>query len=413
MSIDLTSLPKPMPEAKKLNLRLWALLLIVFIFIGTIITVVASFFYRIPNALFLSGAFVFPVLIWGGLFLYRFYAYSYRKIYNNEWNLYREQRKEEMINDGQRGLSVLGYSLITEKGTIGNAAALIDNRFLMTSKHHPTCSTVVPHTSLFLNSEIDINNVNGYLTFLFNQWKKELKNKFSTLLAHENIHVRLFMEIGKSVEIDKLQTLWNETIGTIIPHPASFVFEKPSDSNTFIESWLDNEEYYNDLLLIFNLHLFDIPTKNEGEFASWLFLAGENTDISALLEDDSILVKVHRSEQTSSLSQTIDNALLWGNVNNASYDSVWYNGVSSELKINIANYFNQIEFKPKNMLNVEGSIGYAGLCSYWLCLSLAIENAYNSKSNQLIVIGKPQKATVSAVSCSQNNNKSSSDNGII
>jgi hypothetical protein len=408
MSIDLTSLPKLMPEPKKLNLRLWAFLLVAFIFIGAVITVAASFFYRIPNALFLSGIFVFPVLIWGGLFLYRFYAHSYCKAYNNEWNLYREQRKEEMINDGQRGLSVLGYLLVTQYGKLGNAANIIDNKFLMTSKLHPKSSIVVPHTTLPINDDLKNENFSDRLQLIFTDWEKEIKAKLDQVPTNLNLHVRLFIDAGISEE--QINTLWTNTLGKLVSNPTSLVIEAPSRSSTFIESWLDDKEHDNDLLLVINAHMFFSPEKNQGEFASWLLLAGEKADIGALLDDQSSLVKVHRSEQTSSLNQTIDNALLWGSANKATYGDVWYNGVSSALKNDIVNHFNQIEFKPQNMVNVESAIGYAGLCSYWLGLSLAIENAVNSKNNQLIVIGKP-KVAASVVSYLQNNITSSSDNG--
>lgn len=409
MSIDLSSFTKSAPKVKKLNLWLWGLLLIIFILLGFIITGTLSFFHSMPNELFLSGVVGFPVLIWSVLFLCCFFVYKYRKTYHQELNLFQQQRRQELIDKGQQGLYVLGYSLTTEKGRQGNAAALINNSFLITSKPYPTCAAVIPHTSLFFSSEIDINDINGYLASLFNQWKKDIKNQFSDLLSHKNIHVRLFIELGKSVEVDRLKTLWAETIGTVIPYPASIIFDEPGNSNTFIESWLDNEEYSNDLLLILTLHLFDIPTKNEGEFAAWFFLVGEKVNPKLLLHREPTLVKVHRSEQTSSLNQTINNALLWGSTDNTSYDTVWYNGVSSELKNNIVNHFNQIEFKPKNLMNIEGAFGYAGLCSYWLGLSLAIENAFLSKNNQLIVIGKPE-VTASAVSCLQQSNRNSNNN---
>ncbi|OCG23604.1 hypothetical protein A9G22_06050 [Gilliamella sp. App2-1] len=108
------------------------------------------------------------------------------------------------------------------------------------------------------------------------------------------------------------------------------------------------------------------------------------------------LINIYRSEQTASL-QTIDNALLWGSANDNHSGGVGYSGISSDVKTEMINYFNQIQFEAKDNLNIDTSIGYAGNCSYWLALALAIDSVFIKKDKQFIMVGKIQ-FTASVVS---------------
>ncbi|MWN90924.1 hypothetical protein GQ597_09445 [Gilliamella sp. Pra-s65] len=401
MSIDLSSLPAPLPEAKKMKFSLWGILLIVFILLGCIITVTLSFFYKISDTLFILGLSFFPFVSWLFIFLYGVFLYGQRENYIEQWNLCIEERKQKLINYGQRGLSVLGFSLITEQGDIENANAIINNDFLIKSKLHPNSGIVIPHTTLSEFGDTTSNGFDDRLKLIFTRFEKEYKAKFSTMLSQTNLHVRLFIEA--EISNDKITALWMMTLGKIISHPVSFEIEDPVNSSTFIETWLDDSEHDDELLLVINTHLFSVPIKNEGEFASMLILAGENVDIESLLPTfNSPLIKVHRSEQKANLTQTIDHALLWGSGDDNYYGGVWYSAVLPDLNTKILNYFNQIQFEAKDYFNIDASIGYAGYCSYWLALALAIDNAFIKKDKQLVMVGKSQ-LVASVVSCVQEN----------
>jgi hypothetical protein len=401
MSVDLTSLPAPLPDAKKMNFWFWGALLIVFILLGCIITITLSFFYDISDILFISGLFVFPFISWLFIFLYGVFLYGNHLADIEQWNLCIEERKQELINYGQRGLYVLGFSLITEQGETKNAAAIVNNDFLITSKLHPNSGIVIPHTTLSGIEGMTSESFYERLKFIFTRFEKEYRAKFATVLTQSNLHVRLF--IDAEISNDKIKALWMETWGKIISHPASFEIEDPSHSSTFIETWLDNNDHDDELLLLINTHLFSAPIKNEGEFASMLILAGENVDSASFFSTaNSPLIKVHRSEQKTEFTQTIEHALLWGSADDNQYDGVWYSGILPDLKNEIMHHFNQIQFEAKNHFNIDTSIGYAGYCSYWLALLLAIENASIKKDKQLIMIGETQLAA-SVVSYLQDN----------
>lgn len=358
-----------------------------------------QFFYDISDILFISGLFAFPFVSWLFIFLYGAFLYGNRVIHIEQWNLCIEERKQKLINYGQRGLYVLGFSLITEQGDTGNANALINNDFIITSKLHPNSGIVIPHTSLSAFGDMTSDRFDDRLKLILTHFEKEYKTKFSTVLDQKNLHVRLFIEA--EIPNDKIKTLWMMTLGKMISYPVSFEIENPVNSSTFIETWLDDRAHDDELLLVINTHLFSIPIKNEGEFASMLILAGENVKIEQLFPIfNSPSIKVHRSEQKAKLTKTIDHALLWGSGNDNYYGGVWYNGILPDLNTEILNYFNQIQFEAKDHFNIDGSIGYAGYCSYWLALALAIDNAFIKKDKQLVMVGKSQ-LVASVVSCVQ------------
>lgn len=394
MPVDLTLLPKPLPALKKFNVWFWGILLLVFITISAIATFVISFFYTISNLLFVVGALVFPIFIWVFAILYAVYHRGYQESYIKQWNSEREIRRAQLIDYARRGLYVIRYSLITEHGQGTNANGVVKNKYAVTSKRPHNGNNPIAHSALALPINVGSANFYERLETLFEAWQQEYKSLFDSLPAQINIHVRLC--IDTSNKVDKLETLWQKTLGKIVIASSLDIIE-PKTSSTFIEQWLDDSNHDDDLLLIINAHLFSSPSQNEAESALLMLLAGEKT-IKSLPQSifSSRLVKIYRSEQTSTLNQTLDNTLLWGNVDDTPYDGVWYSGVEPEQNIEIMNYFNDIEFEHGHIFNIDTSIGYAKNSAYFLALALAIEHTVNTQNKQLIVIGKP-KITASVV----------------
>lgn len=408
MPVDLTLLSDPKPEVKKFNRWFWGILLLVFILIGSIITIVLSLSYSIPNEQFVSGIIIYPLLAWVLLFLYNYYLYGYRKIYNREWNIHLEARKQELINYAQRGLYVLEHSLVTEYGKFENANKLKENKIVMTKKSHPKSSSPTNHSSLPIPDNCNSDDFCERLKPIFITWKELLDNKLDSIPRDIKLHVRLFIEPTESS--DKITELWSKTLGNIVRRPSSFIIENPNKSDTFIESWLDDSDHDHELLLLITARMFYAPADKDGEFASMFLLAGEKIDKKRfLLNDHPFLIKVHRCEKKSTLTQTIDDALHWASNIDSNFDAVWFNGVSYELESIVKDHLNKIEFESENIFNIESSIGYAGCCTYMLGLALAIDNAFLTKNKQLIVIGKPN-LVASVVSCLQEENKRSEKN---
>lgn len=387
MPVDMTQLPKPLPAPKKWNIWCWALLLVALIVTGSLITFILSFFYAVSNLLFILGAVILPVSLWVFSTLYGLYHRGYREAYVKEWNVHLESRRQQLIDYARRGLYVLQNSLITEYGDGGNADGVVSGQYAITAKCPSSGGSPVPHSALVLPHNVSSSYFYERLQAIFEQWYLECKERLSVLPSDLVIHVRLF--IDTPAKLDNLETLWLKTLGKII-HPTSFSIEETESSAIFIEQWLDNSDHDDDLLLIISTHLFSSPQKNEAESALLMLFAGEQAIKTLPLADKQTqLTKVYRSEQTDNLNKSIDNALLWGADNDKAYDGVWYTGVSPEQNIEIMNHFNEIEFAPGSIFNIDTSIGYAGHSAYWLALALAIEQTQQTNNRQLIVCGKP------------------------
>ncbi|MCO6523812.1 MAG: hypothetical protein J6562_02170 [Candidatus Schmidhempelia sp.] len=385
MAYNLNTLPDPLPELKKFNFLFWIMLLFVFLVIGSITTWIVNYFYSLSNVLLGVAALGLPVGIWLFVFLYGLYCRSYRKYTIAEWNAGREQYRQELISEARRGLYLLQLSLITEYGQNGNANGVISGLYKIQAKSPFNGGIPIAHTTLSMPE--NIINVDSYdrLQHLLKEWQQEYHLLFNDLPKSLELHVRLFIDMP--IKMDNLMALWQNTLGKVVTS-TSFKIESSKTSTTFIEQWLNDREHDNALLLVINVHLFNTPQVNEAESAVMMLLAGENA-VKRLPQSPDLLVKIYRSEQTPSLNQTLDNALLWGDADDKMYDGVWYSSVSASQNIDIMNYFDKIKFNHNQIINIDTSIGNAQHSAYFLALGLAMEQTANSQNKQLIIVGQP------------------------
>lgn len=386
MSVDLTKLPQPLSPLKKFNWWFWVILLLVLVSTGCLIAFVINFFYLLSDLLLVLGAVIVPIGLWVFSLLYGIYFRGYREEYIKQWNIYREQRKQQLINYARRGFYVLNYQIITEYGMYDNAQGIISNQFSMISKKSRYSDIVIPHSLLPVPKDLLVDNFYERLYIIFVQWRAEYELLFFHL-ATSNIHVRLF--IDTPILLDNIESLWLKTIGQLLT-PTSFSLEKVQNSTKFLEKWLDNSEYDEDILLLINVHLFASPTKNEAEEALFMLLAGEQAfkKLADVIDTEQV-AKIYRSEQTGELAKTLDHALLWGQEDKKTYDGVWYSGVSNQQNIDIMKHFNDIEFEPGGIFNIDTTIGNAKNSAYFFALALAVEYAQSTGNKQLIVVGEP------------------------
>lgn len=387
MSVDLTKLPEPLPPLKKTNGWFWVILLFIFIIIGSLATGIISFSFSVSNLLFILGCLVLPIALWLLSFLYGIYQRGYREAYIKQWNMHREDRKQQLIDFARRGLYVVHSNLMTEYGEGGNGDGVAKGQYAISAKIPTSGNSPIPHSALKLPSDMRSNHFQERIKKIFIDWQREYHSIFSRLPADINLHVRFFIDVVASIE--NIGTLWQQTLGKTI-FPASIHVENVKDSMLFIHQWLDNSDHDNDLLLVINVHLFSSPQKYEAEEALFLLLAGEKAvkNIESIIET-SKLVKIYRSEQMGELNKTLDHALLWGADDEKPYDGVWYSSVSIEQNIEIMNYFNEVEFDQGNVFNIDTTIGNARDSAYLFAIALAAEYAAVSDNKQLVIVGEP------------------------
>jgi hypothetical protein len=392
MPVNLNSLPSRLPEPQKLRIWIWIGLLFLFVAIGFLSSLSYSFFNQMSNFWFISCSFLLPISVWVFCFLYGLYIRFCNSMSIDDWNQNCDEERQELVNFAKRGLYVVKYSLVTEYGDYGNAEGIVNNRYLLSSKQASNNKKPVAHSAITVPGNLKINGAFERLTILFENWYKLYQPLFKQLSPELKIHVRLFIEANATV--DELENLWAKTFGGAI-NSISFEIVEPKNSTKFTESWLDDTNYDDDLLFVISAHLFNAPAKNEGEFALCMLLAGEKANNRTFLTDadiQSLAIKIYRSEQTKMLTQTIDNALLWGGGVDEEYDGIWMSGVSPKQNIDIITHLTDSDFKLNTIFNIDSSIGDVGNCKYWLALALAAENTLSTNNKQFVVVGGPEVA---------------------
>ncbi|WP_392559018.1 hypothetical protein [Orbus mooreae] len=387
MPVDLTKLPQSLLPLKKFSWWFWAILLLALVVTGCFITFVVSFFYSISDLLLVLCSVVVPIGLWMFSLLYGIYYRGYCEAYIKQWNIYRDKRQQQLIDYARRGLYVLQFSLITEYGKIGSGNGVANAKYAITTKPTTNGCHSVAYSSLPLASHLDIGNYYERLKIILAYWRTEHKLLLTELPIDTNIHVRLF--IDTELKDEKIEELWLNSLGKLI-HPASFSIEDTQNSALFTQQWLDNSDYDGDLLLLINAHLFNSPSQNEAEEALLMLFAGEQAfkKLADVIDTEQV-AKIYRSEQTGELAKTLDHALLWGQEDKKSYDGVWYSGVSNQQNIDIMKHFNDIEFEPGGIFNIDTTIGNAKNSAYFFALALAVEYAQSTGNKQLIVVGEP------------------------
>ncbi|RKS84475.1 hypothetical protein DES39_2151 [Orbus hercynius] len=402
MPVDLTKLPQPLPPLQKFSGWFWAMLLFAFVVAGGLITLIVSFFYSLSDLLLILCAVVVPIGLWVFSLLYGIYYRGYREAYIKQWNINRNGRREHLIDYARRGLYVLSHSVLTRYGESGNANGVTSNSYSINGDNFGNDNELISYKQQKSYLDITPSNFDARLEALFIQWCNEYQSLLTALPNNLQIHVRLFIETPTKIE--NIEALWQRTFGKLIC-PASIMVNSPCRGTLFTQVWLDNSDYDDDLLLLINARLFAFPIKNDAEEALIMLLAGEQAikKLTEVVNTDKI-AKIYRSEQTGELAKTLDHALLWGAKHSASYDGVWYSGISTQQNIDIMNYFNQIEFDPGSIFNIDTTIGNAKHSAYFFALALAVEHTLSTGNKQLIVVGEPD-ITASVVATITNNNQ--------
>lgn len=388
MPVNLNAIPDSLPKQKKGNFWLWLGFLILSVALGVLGTLIYSVFYSLSNFWFICFSIIFPVSIWMFCFFYNLYIRFCNDIYIENWNIDCEIERQELIEFARRGLYVLSHSLETHHGKQGSGVGVANNKVLLSSMPVVSGRKSIAYSSLAIPESLLGNYIEQRLKAKFDEWKLEYQTIFNRLSPKLNIHVRLFIDSEPS--IDNLEDIWTQTLGKLIK-PTSFEIKNPKNSTLFTESWLDHRDHDSDLLIVIAGHLFQIPSENEGEFLSFMLFAGEEAINDPCLSDfRESAIKVYRSEQTQTLEETIDKALLWGDGKDKDYDGIWTSFISEDQNKAVLNHLNIIDFKPNNFFSVDNSIGKSGNCALWLVTGLAIEQALDSKNKQFILIGQPE-----------------------
>lgn len=384
MAIDFALLPEKKTIPNYPRWWIWPLLLVIFILIGSAITLYLSLNNTILNGWFLGGVFFIPLSVWLLVSTFWLYCLWYIKEYAIGWNQLYDERYAELTELGQQPLYLIFSALYTELGYQGTAQKITKEGAFLQAKPPFPGGPAIPHAKLMLDEDIAFSSFDIRVNHLFARLYKQMSTILIEPWHHYPIHVRFCLDLP--LDQKQLKMLWLKQFSSY--RFASISFIEPAQGSQFIDQWIDEDNEA--LLLVVSLHLFDSPKEKAGEVLSTLLLATDSL-LSSRVAQQAILtqsitpVALHRPEIGNDIEKVISYSVLWGAKEPAELTTMWYSYVELERVPLITTQLNELGIKIKQVYHLDNTIGYTGQCAYFSAIALAAEYAYHSDDKQLIV----------------------------
>ncbi|MWP46011.1 hypothetical protein [Gilliamella sp. Pas-s27] len=393
MAIDLTSLPQPIILKKGLSRLFWFIALIVFIAIGLFFTCMKQLNSNLTLEHLMIGI-SFSVLSWLILLSIWFFVQGCKKGYAETWNQLREERKQQLIEYGQRPLYVIFHHLISEFGDDNHAQALVGG--LMSLETRTTnLSNYYENPifySKFLFNDLKPDDFNQKLDKLFDKLHKTLSILNDNTFNGVQKHIRLFIDVP--ILTEDIKKIWEHKLGNTNLFDSWQVIDA-KQSTIFLDDWLDdfaNDDY---LLCCISLHLFEKTAAYSAEAMTSMIFLGKNlinkqNTIQYIQKRKSVVVALHRTEEGEKLEHVLEHAELWGKLDNnennkTQLGAIWLSQLSPETNVNVLSRYIDKRCSIKNIYNVDSAFGKCGECDYWVALALAIEYASQIDNKQMVI----------------------------
>ncbi|GKX60737.1 hypothetical protein [Leminorella grimontii] len=394
MPIDLTKIPQPLEPPKGMKLLRWGILLLVFMATGSLTTLGVSRFCPLSDFWFWFLLLAAPFLLWLLSFFYGIYVSGYRDYYVEQWNKRCEQRRQELINLGQKPLLLLENIVFTQHGTAGHARRIIKGQTVLQAQVPSSGGMPIPHSALPLKTGQSSSDHKGRLENIFDELKPGLMGKISSVRKGHPLHLRLF--IDTKLERNEVVNIFRNSFNgadftSVIAVPCE-------ESETYLDGWLNDPKNDNALLCVIGCRLFELPTDNDAEAVVALLMAGEKAfkkikDKSSDNKSDSPIA-ISRTERQTDITRLFDNALLWGNFVDEKLGTVWTSDITPEMNASLATYLNERGLDAGETYNMDSSIGHAGGIAYWLTIAVAAEHAKSADEKQFVICGQSQTAAL-------------------
>lgn len=397
MPIDLNLLPKPLTMKKGLSRLFWCITLVVFIIISVILICLNQPNYRIGIEHIIIAV-IFAFIGWIILLLISLLFRGYKEFYVEGWNKLREDRKQELIEFGQKPVYVIFNQLHSEFGDEDHAQALINGLLSIDAK---TALPSSDYNNPIIHSRFKFNNLKNSdfslkVDELFNELQEVISILNNKVFQKKQKHIRIFIDVPISSELIKLS--WEKKLG-LTSFFDSWSVVDAKESSIFLDSWLDNSNNNDHILCCISLHLYDFPHSYSSEAMTSMICLGKNiiqTDstIQYIRENKLTVAALHRTQESDNLDYTLEHAELWGDFNMEEGNqhpigTIWLNKLTSDINVRVLSRYVDKACSIDNIYHINTTFGIPGECDYWVGLAFAIEHASFINEKQL-VIGEKQ-----------------------
>lgn len=402
MAIDLRLLPEPIVLKKGLSWGFWRMALLAFVVIGLISLFIIQLTIPITSKHILIGVGV-SFVSWCGVFSLWLYSRGCKEVYAESWNQLREQQKQQLIALGQKPLYVIYCQLSSEFGQHNHAQAIVNGLFSIEAKLTSLSGNIQKNIiySQYPFNDLKPNDFYQKITTLFDDLQPIFTIFNAPIFDSSLKNIRLF--IDAPISHKEVQQIWQEKFGELTKFHSWQVIDAKF-SSLFLDSWLDDARHDNHLLCCISLHLFEYPITYSAEAMTTFICLGHQ-----LLADKKIrnhiqenkwtLAVLHRTEEGDNLDHVLNQAELWGglNDNQRQLDRLWLNSLSSDANVNVLSRYTDDRVPINNSYQINALFGVSGYCDYWVALALAIEYTAYTKDRQLVIGEKDKRFNATVV----------------
>lgn len=291
------------------------------------------------------------------------------------WNHLHQVQYDRHMTTGQRPIGLLGKAYITPNARNKLTAALLANGSQLQSRYFASLQHSLLFASLspikFIISERDYKaNLRNYLAELFHMLEPDLQ------AAPGGLSVRL--QHDGSLDNIQVGAIWQEIFPATYP-VNELVVGTEDDGLMWMNPWLDTRVAT--LMLSVEINLFLEPRQHQAESVSALLLATPEW-----LEQHDVVpeVFIHRPVVATEEMHSVENMLLWGELQPGESHTLWRTQISEEALTQLIQLAEKAGYSPEQEESyvLDDLFGHPGVATGNITLICACEHAVTS--------GKPQ-----------------------
>lgn len=362
MPVYLDAIPNVAPKIKRPDTRRWLYLLGVMMLVGNALTFWLWTAQR-TGFVFWFMASGLPFCLWGLMFSLRRFGYKCDQVWATSWDRERAQLLEQETMRGQRAAWVLNAGLITSLGS-GPEKVLnaIKSATSPLNVQIPRAGGApVRHARLagFLDKQPS-QDFEQTLNTLINQMKPTL----------ENIPADIPCWLMVDCDVAGIPDADEKTSQILSSQTGKKLRLVKAKGVTAFDLWLDDVWQHPAVLIILSAVVRAVPQQDDGEAIAWLVL------LNRCHPAFSNAVRLHRPEKgsVSSLSKTLERALLWCCLAGEEVKGAWTTGkaLTQGGEWSLACEVSRLIFSmTEDNRDVDQTTGYTGSSAPWLAVILA------------------------------------------
>jgi len=382
MPVELRKIPKPEVLPVPLVKIRWAVCIILCIFMGFVLTL---YFWPKDTSThtfwFWMCALVIPSAIGAISYALRLRHYEQQWERVSYWNHLHQEKRQEMVEQGQLALGLLGMAYVTPAANNKLASALLQGVAPLRAIYPPGSTSILMMATLPLKAITDSEaeyslRLETHLQSVLQGLKPELE-QYAT---NESLIVRIRHD----------QTLQDRQFSSICQRifpeyftASQIIFGQQDNGLMWLDNWLDDQN--SALVLSLEVNLFREGRDHQAESVSALLLASP-----AWLTHHSFIpiARIHRPVAITATQEALEDVIRWGMLSAEEYYFVWRSQLPSQPQTEMLQAMDALKYHihKDRECQIDGSLGKPAAAVGHITLICACEHAASTQQPQWIML---------------------------